>query len=96
MRFIQKVQQDFLNFHLLKAIHSESSAVGSVISLFLRDSLKDLGFIEVIEVIVRLIRDLYFPLVFEPKSEGQQSKLLIIIHLMLKPSLNYWLKESYK
>lgn len=86
MRFIQKDQQDFSNFRLLIA----------VISLFLRDWLKDLGLIKVIEVIVRLIRDLYFPVVFEPKSEGQQSKLLIIIHLMLIPSLNYWLKESYK
>jgi len=47
--------------------------------------LKDLGFIEVIEVIVRLIRDLYSPQVFEAKSEGQQSKLLIFIHLMLRP-----------
>lgn len=86
MRFTQKDQQDFSNFRLLIA----------VISLFLRDSLKDLGLIKVIEVIVRLIRDLYLPVVFEPKSEGQQSKLLIIIHLMLIPSLNYWLKESYK
>jgi hypothetical protein len=61
------------------------------------DSLKVYpGLIKVIEVIVRLIRDLYLPVVFEAKSEGQQSKLLIIIHLMLRPSLNYWLKESYK